>query len=314
MMIRPKTLVWAAMIMAAPFLSHGSSPADSLPPVLTSWDTTKALPSISEALRVSTAEYITMLNWMQKDAEKRKPVCDSLVFFNHDDLAISLYKSLLQEKKDQGNFGRMQYLLSLSSIIQRDRLEYLFDQYPKALRESVTGKKILTEIRRNGEHEGRNISQLLSATRMLSFKGKESAVSTALDGRQLHILVIGASWCGPCKYQDRLLHQAAGNWDYSRFKIIHLSIDTDKNNWEADIKKRGHENTAYLLQGARSAPLIRSLNLQGVPRYLVVDDQGKVLIDNAGSVRILIQQLNAKLRWQEAALACLAMEWCESAY
>ena len=314
MMIKPKSFVYAIILLAVPFLSHGSSPADSLPPVLTRWDTTQALSSVNEAMLVSTAENMAMFTWTQKDFEKRKTWGDSLLFFNHDDLSIAFYKSLLQEKKDPQHFGLIPYLLSLSGIVQRDRMEDLFFQYPKTLQESAAGKKILMQIRRNGEHEGRDISQLLTTTRMQSLSGKETTVSAGLDGRQFSILVIGASWCGPCKYQDRLLHQAAGNWDYSRFKIIHLSIDTDKKKWEADVKKAGHESTAYLLQGARSAALIKTLHIPGVPRYLVLNDQGKVLIDNSGSVRVLIQQLNERLRWQESALACLAMEWCESAY
>ncbi|SIN66194.1 hypothetical protein [Chitinophaga niabensis] len=148
MMIKPKSLVWATILLAAPFLSHGSSQADSLPPVLTKWDTTRALSSVKEAIRVSSAEGKAMLSWMQKDPEDRKPLYDSLLFFNHDDLAISFYKSLLQEKKDQQHFGLIEYLQSLSGGLQRERMEYLFSQYPKVLRESTLGKKILTGIRR----------------------------------------------------------------------------------------------------------------------------------------------------------------------
>ena len=147
MMNKPKSFVYAAILLAAPFLSHGSSSVDSLPPVLTKWDTTQALSSVKEAMRVSTAESIAMLNWMQKDARKRKPLCDRMLFYYHDELAIAFYKTLLQEKKDKKNFGLIQYLQSLSGILPRDRMEYLFSQYPKALQESITGKKILHEIR-----------------------------------------------------------------------------------------------------------------------------------------------------------------------
>lgn len=54
MMIKPKFLVWAAILLGSPFLSHGSSPADSLYPVRAGCDTAQVVSSIKEVLREST--------------------------------------------------------------------------------------------------------------------------------------------------------------------------------------------------------------------------------------------------------------------
>lgn len=315
MMINPKLIVCAAiLLLGSPLLSNGKSLSDSLPPTLIKWDTTQAFSSLKDAMRMKRNSDSVMMAWLGKDPEKRKPLFDSLISFNQDDFSIAFYKTLLSTKKDQRNLFDFKFMLHLSSMVQKDRLEYLFYQYPKALQESAEGKQILARIRMNGQHEGRNISKLLSSTRMISQDGKEAVVGTVLDGRPLYILVFGASWCVACKYKDKLLHQAAANWDPSRFKIVHLSIDTDKKKWEAGEKKTGYERTAYLLQGARNAALVKSLNIPGVPRYLVINDKGEVLIDSPGGVRVLIKLLEQKLRWDDTALANIAMLWCESAY
>ncbi|WP_343302982.1 hypothetical protein AAHN97_15625 [Chitinophaga niabensis] len=58
MMIKPKFLVWAAILLGSPFLSHGSYQADSLYPVLAGCDTAQVDPCIKDVspatLREST--------------------------------------------------------------------------------------------------------------------------------------------------------------------------------------------------------------------------------------------------------------------
>lgn len=53
MMIKPKFLVWAAILMGAPFLSHGSFQADSLYPVRAGCDTTQVLRSVRKNKELS---------------------------------------------------------------------------------------------------------------------------------------------------------------------------------------------------------------------------------------------------------------------
>lgn len=129
MMIKPKSFVCAAILLAAPFLSHGSYQADSLYPVLAGCDTTQAPSSVKEAMR----------------------------------------------------------------------------EYPATLRKSTIGKKILAEIRENKEHE----DQLLSGTGVPPLSRKETNAGTVMCKQQLPLRVTGASLCGPNKYQDQLLHEAA---------------------------------------------------------------------------------------------------------
>jgi len=101
--------------------------------------------------------------------------------------------------------------------------------------------------------------------RLSSFKGK-------------YVLIdFWASWCGPCRQESPILVKAYEKYKAKGFDILSVSLDENKNQWIAAIKKdkftwtqvsdlKGKENQAALLYGVKS-----------IPANFLIDPQGKII-------------------------------------
>lgn len=258
-------------------------------PELHQWDTTQAFPSFKETLPFRKANDSILFAFSKKYPDKQFQ-CDSLNYLMQDNYAIALYKTLLRDKKSQDNFYKLSLIPHFTFAIEKDRFLDLFQQYPKAFQQSSVGKNMLAILNRTGVNEGLNIRKVLASTQLQTMDGENILLEKVLVKQPIYILAFGASWCSPCKYNDRILHQAAAGWDSSRIKIIHLSIDTDPKKWRAGERLAVYNREAYLLkEGIRSA-LTKALNINGVQRYIVINGQGDVILDHI-SGKILIKKL-----------------------
>ena len=96
-----------------------------------------------------------------------------------------------------------------------------------------------------------------------------------------------ASWCGPCRrenpnvvktynlYKDKLFKNGRG------FEIFSVSLDQNKQSWEAAIQKDGlvWENHVSDLKYWRSEPA-RVYNVNAIPATFLVDGDGVIIAKN----------------------------------
>ncbi len=90
-----------------------------------------------------------------------------------------------------------------------------------------------------------------------------------------------ASWCGPCKrempYSQKLKKQFKGR------DVVFLYFSTDNNaeKWEKAIKQMHINGIHYRANPKVRNEIVREFNLQYIPRYILIDKNGKVTDYNA---------------------------------
>jgi len=90
-----------------------------------------------------------------------------------------------------------------------------------------------------------------------------------------------ASWCVPCRAEMPILKTKKSRFDPKDVAVITISLDeeTKKEAWLSAMKEDGIFGAPdqYRLLDAKTSPLNKIFNIQLIPKYVVLDRQGRLL-------------------------------------
>lgn len=93
---------------------------------------------------------------------------------------------------------------------------------------------------------------------------------------------IWATWCGPCcreiPYLDKVVERFKDN---DKIQFISISVDDDRDAWLKKLAADKPSWPQYLLTGEEKNRFMSSMGIQGIPRFILLDSEGRFIQDDA---------------------------------
>ncbi|QOD62122.1 TlpA family protein disulfide reductase [Polaribacter haliotis] len=125
-------------------------------------------------------------------------------------------------------------------------------------------------------------SEIALNDKAYSLSDKQISIEEILDkykGKKI-LIDVWASWCGDCI--KGLPSVKNLQKEYPEVVFLFLSIDKSKRAWKNGITRFNIKGEHYNLpKGMKDGEFVNFLNLGWIPRYLVIDEQGKIKLFKA---------------------------------
>lgn len=125
--------------------------------------------------------------------------------------------------------------------------------------------------------------EALSA-KLLSLKGESVTLEDVLKKHQGKTIVldIWASWCSDCIKGLPLVKALQKQTKSDDLEYVFLSVDRKHDKWKTAIDKRNIIGDHYLVtSGSMKGALGKSIDLNWIPRYMVIGKDGSIKLYNA---------------------------------
>lgn len=86
-----------------------------------------------------------------------------------------------------------------------------------------------------------------------------------------------ASWCGPCRVNNRKLADLYQKYQQKGFEIYGISIDNDKNKWRAAIAADKITWVQVNQRGGWDAPVTLDWNIDKLPSTFLLNAEGQII-------------------------------------
>lgn len=129
-------------------------------------------------------------------------------------------------------------------------------------------------------HEGIFSIKALSK-KLITPENKEISFKKILKKHtgKITVIEVWASWCGDCVNampKVKTIQANNPNVDY-----VFISVDKSFEKWQAGIEKHELKGDHYWVNDGMKGEFGKSINLDWIPRYIILDKKGKIIIYRA---------------------------------
>lgn len=93
-----------------------------------------------------------------------------------------------------------------------------------------------------------------------------------------------ASWCGPCRQQfpfSAKMHESLSDKQKKKIVFLYISIDDNEDTWQKSIRDLKIIGEHAISKGGWRSEVCKVFGISSIPRYMIVDKNGKVIEENA---------------------------------
>ena len=173
-------------------------------------------------------------------------------------------------------------MIALGRMFGADMSSFSMPIYKEFLKLSTNDTlcaSIRTELR---TMENQEVGAEAVDLKMYDAQGKSCSLKDIVGGGKYTYIDFWATWCGPCckeiPFLEKLVSRYKGN---SRLRFVSISVDENKEAW---LKKLAADKPAwaqYNIPKAEQNACNEAYGISGIPRFMVFDKQGKMLVASA---------------------------------
>ncbi len=166
--------------------------------------------------------------------------------------------------------------------------------YEHAFRGGVSGLEPEFEQVRNGVENERYLAAINEIWKKWGHlsEGKPAPDFTArdVDGKEVKLsdfkgkivyVDVWATWCGPCKREIPFLTKVEKEFHGKDVVFLSVSTDRDENRWKKYVKEKDLQGVQVFTPGGWSSSICKEYNISGIPRFMLIDAEGKIISINA---------------------------------
>lgn len=167
--------------------------------------------------------------------------------------------------------------------VQRTKKQFF--SLSKELQYSEEGRDFQKEIEKTEQND---IGKKVEDFTVPDTQGQMKQLSTMIKGKT--ILNFWASWCAPCRHENKILIEHQKLLEKKSIAIISVSLDEDKGDWLKAIQK-DKLNWPQLseLKGGFNSELAQKLKITGIPYTLLVDENLKIISTNFQDILSIVK-------------------------
>jgi thiol-disulfide isomerase/thioredoxin len=201
---------------------------------------------------------------------------------------VALYRNLQHLPKEKKEFYALYSLFELSTLLDYDKKKALFMKFPENLRNSEQGRKTLIILEKKARHVNKAITDYPDLP-LTDAHNNKTQLFNLLSAKKKKLMVMGATWCSPCSYENQKIFIAITNnkIDTNKVDIIHISIDEDRNKWVESLKKPPFWLHTYNCAKGLSEKFFTTLQVVGVPHYILINEENLIIHEGRNIEEIL---------------------------
>ena len=167
-------------------------------------------------------------------------------------------------------------ITEISKYFSADVINSYLEKYLEITKDTLFYNSIMRQYNLNLESD-----QLL----LKDISGNKMTLKQVLENLKGKVIYIDfwASWCAPCRAEMKPSIELRDNFKDKDVVFLYLAYNDTDNNWKRAIEEEGLSKikTNYFILNSKNSILLESIGLELIPRYIIIDKDGKIVELNA---------------------------------